>query len=59
MNGKQPPRTSIAERIDESGETQNAPLDRAPSKHERKRIQLDWVLRYAHQDELGCNPGYK
>src|SRR3984893_11810504 len=38
-----------------------APVDRAPSKHERERIQLDLVLRHTHHDELpaGCKTGHK
>ncbi len=36
-------------------------VDRPPSKDERERIQLDWVLRYTHHDELaaGSKTGHK
>jgi hypothetical protein len=38
-----------------------ASVDRAPSKHERKRIQLDRVLRYTQHDELAasCKTGHQ
>src|ERR1700722_511764 len=41
--------------------SRQAPVDRAPSKHERKRIQLDLVLRYTDHDELAvsCQTGHK
>jgi len=31
-------------------------VDRAPSKGERERVQLDLVLRHTHDDELAANP---
>ena len=38
-----------------------APVNRAPSKDERERIQLDLVLRYTDHDELAadCKTGHK
>src|SRR5580692_10954382 len=41
--------------------SRQAAVDRAPSEHERKRIQLDLVLRYTDHDQLaaGSKTGHK
>src|SRR5882762_1478162 len=44
-----------------NGRARQSPVDRAPSKDKRERIQLDLVLWYAYHDELsmGCKTGHK